>query len=85
MKPEDIDIEVSGDLIRVSGEHVEEKEEKGRRFHRVERQSGAFERSVRLPSPVNEKDVDAEYKDGVLTVTMKKSEEAKTHKITVKG
>ena len=85
MKAEELDIEVTGDVLHVSGEHKEEKEEHGRKYHRVERRSGAFERTVRLPSDVNDQDVDAEYKDGVLTVTLAKSEESKTRKIPVKG
>ena len=85
MKAEELDIEVTGDLLRISGEHKEEKEEHGRKYHRVERRSGSFERAIRLPSAVNDQNVDAEYKDGVLTVTLAKSEEGKTKKIPVKG
>jgi len=85
MKAEDLDIEVTGDLLRISGEHKEEKEEHGRKFHRMERRSGSFERTVRLPCDVSDQDVDAAYQDGVLTVTLAKSEEAKTRKIPVKG
>jgi len=85
MKPEELNIEVTGDLLRISGEHKEEKEEKNRQYHRVERRSGSFERSVRMPCAVKDKEVDAQYRDGVLTVTLAKTEEAKTHKIPVKG
>ena len=72
-------------VVRISGEHKEEEEEKGRKYHCVERRSGAFERAVRMPCAVNEEKVNAEYHDGVLTVTLTKSEEAKTHRIPVKG
>jgi HSP20 family protein len=85
MKPEELDIQVSGDHVTISGEHTEESEEKGRRFHRVERRSGSFQRTIRMPCAVNEQDVDAEYQDGVLTVTLAKAQEAKTHKIPIKG
>jgi HSP20 family protein len=84
MKPEEVEIEVSGNTLRVSGERKEEKEEKGRTFHRVERSRGTFVRSVRLPCAVREDQVLGEQRDGVLTITLPKCEEAKTHKIKVK-
>ncbi|MEZ6063156.1 MAG: Hsp20/alpha crystallin family protein [Planctomycetaceae bacterium] len=85
MKANELDIEVRGDIVRISGEHKEEKEEKGRTFHRVERRSGTFERTVQMPCAVNQDDVKAEYQDGVLTVTLAKTEPAKARKIRVKG
>jgi HSP20 family protein len=85
MKPEEIDVEVTGQRVRIRGEHKEEKEEKGRTYHRIERRSGSVFRSVELPCAVKEDKVVAEYKDGVLKVTLPKSEEAKTRKVKVKG
>jgi HSP20 family protein len=85
VKPKDIDIQISGNVLTVSGQREEEKEEKGRTFHRVERSSGSFSRSLTLPTTVNESEIAAEYRDGVLTITLPKSEEAKPHKIKVKG
>jgi HSP20 family protein len=84
IKPDEVEIEVSGNTLRVSGERKEEKEEKGRTFHRVERSRGAFLRSITLPCAVREDKVQAEQHDGVLTITLPKCEEAKTHKIKVK-
>jgi HSP20 family protein len=81
----DIDIQVNGNLLTVSGERKEEKEEKRKTFHRVERSYGSFSRTVTLPCAVNESEVAAEYKDGVLTVKLPKTEESKAHKIKVKG
>lgn len=81
----DIDIQVNGNLLTVSGERKEEKEEKGKTFHRVERSYGNFSRSVTLPCAVAESEIAAEYKDGVLTIKLPKSEESKAHKIKVKG
>jgi HSP20 family protein len=81
----DIDIQVNGNMLTVSGERKEEKEEKGKTFHRVERRYGNFSRSVTLPCAVNENEVAAEYKDGVLMIKLPKTEESKTHKIKVKG
>jgi HSP20 family protein len=85
MKPEEIDIEVSGNTVRIRGEHKEEKEEKGRTFHRMERRTGSFARVVELPCDVKGEMVAADYKDGVLKVTLPKSEVARPHKVAVKA
>lgn len=85
LKAEEINIEVTGNSIRISGEHKEEKEEKGRTFHRIERRSGSFARAMTLPVSVKEDKVTAECKDGVLTITLPKTETAKTHRVTVKN
>lgn len=82
---DDIDIRVNGTLLTIGGQRKEEKEEKGRTFHRIERTEGSFTRTVTLPCEVQESKVVAEYKDGVLNVSMPKSPEAKTHKIKVKA
>jgi HSP20 family protein len=84
VNPDEIDISISGNLLTVRGERKEEKEEKGKTFHRIERRTGAFSRSLTLPCAVNEDEVAAEYKDGVLAITLPKCEEAKSHKIKVK-
>jgi HSP20 family protein len=81
----DIDIQVNGNLLTVSGERKEEKEEKGKAVHRGERSYGQFFRSVTLPSNVIESEVAAEYKDGVLTIKLPKTEQSKAHKIKVKS
>lgn len=84
MKPADIDIQVRGSMLTIRGERKEEKEEKGKTFHRVERRHGTFHRTVTLPCPVQEDKIEAQYKDGVVTVTLPKVEGAKTRKIPVK-
>jgi HSP20 family protein len=81
---QDINIEVAGNTLRITGERKEEKEEKGETWHRIERRSGSFARSVPLPSTVKDDKAEAHYADGVLTVKIPKSEEAKTHKVKVK-
>jgi HSP20 family protein len=83
--PKDIDIQINANMLTVSGQRKEEKEEKGKTFHRVERRSGSFSRCVSLPCAVKEENVEAKYRDGVLTITMPKTEEAKSHKIPVKA
>lgn len=81
----DIDVQVHGNLVTISGERKEEKEEKGKTFHRIERRSGKFSRSMTLPCNVNENEVAADYSQGVLTVVLPKCEESKTTKVAVKG
>lgn len=85
MKPEDIDIQVNGNLLMVSGERREEKEETDRAFHRVERRMGSFSRSLTLPCAIREEKVDARYRDGVLSITLPKTDEAKSRKVQVKS
>lgn len=83
MKPEGIDIEVSGNTIRVRGEHKEEKEEKGKTYHRIERRQGSFSRAFTLPAAVKDGKVTADYQDGVLSIVLPKTEQSKTQKIKV--
>lgn len=81
----DIDIQVQGNTVTVSGQRKEEKEEKGKTFHRIERRSGSFSRTITLPCPVSEKEVAAEYTNGVLNVVLPKCEKARPSRIAVKG
>lgn len=85
MEAKDIDIQVNGNLLTISGERKEEKEEKGKTYHRIERRSGSFSRCVTLPSPVKEETVEAQYKNGILTVKLPKTDEAKSKRIAVKS
>lgn len=85
MQPKDIDVKLNNGLLTITGERKEEKEEKGKKFHRVERRAGMFSRSFTLPCRVSETEVAAEYKDGVLTITLPKSEEEVAKKIEVKA
>jgi HSP20 family protein len=84
MEAKDIDIQVNGNLLTISGERKEEREEEGKTYYRIERRVGSFSRTVTLPCAVKEDAVDAQYKNGTLTVKLPKSEEAKSKKITVK-
>lgn len=84
MKKEDIRINVHDDVLTVSGERKYEKEEKGKKFHRVERAYGSFMRSFTLPEDADGSKISAEYKDGMLKVHLPKSEQAKKKAIEVK-
>lgn len=70
MKPDEIKIEVQDDLLTISGEHVEEHEEKDKRYVRRERRVGAFSRTLALPDNAKADEVDATYRDGVLDVVI---------------
>jgi len=85
VKPADLDLQIHGNLLTITGKREEEKEEKDRTYHRVERSSGSFSRTVTLPCAVDEAKVEAQYKDGILTVALPKTPEAKAHKIQVKA
>ena len=84
MKKEEIKINVLDDILSISGERKYEKEEKGKKYHRVERAYGNFMRSFTLPENADGSKVHAEYKDGVLKVHLPKSEKAKPKAIEVK-
>lgn len=86
---DDIDVSVTGNRITVKGEKKSEKEEEGekegRQFHRLERSSGSFHRSMTLPFDIDSDSVTADTKDGVLTVMVPKPPEAvsQTKKIAI--
>jgi len=79
----EIDIRLNGNLLTVSGERKEEQEKKGKTYHRVERRYGNFSRSITVPCSVQEDEIAAEYHDGVLSITLPKTDEAKARKISV--
>lgn len=74
LERKDIDITLDRDLLVIKGEKKEEKEEKDRYYHRVERTYGTFCRSVRLPASVKDEKINATFKDGILTITLPKVE-----------
>jgi len=81
---DDVKVTVEGDTLTISGERKAEKEEKGRKFHRVERYYGRFERSFTIPDDADADNVKAEFKDGVLRVHLPKSEKGRPKQIEVK-
>ncbi|MCX6903903.1 MAG: Hsp20/alpha crystallin family protein [Verrucomicrobia bacterium] len=84
VKKEEVKVTVEGGTLTISGERKAEKEEKGRKFHRVERFYGSFARSFTVPDDADDTKVNAEYKDGVLQVHLAKSEKACPKQIEVK-
>ena len=84
VRKEDVKVTVENGLLSISGERKFEKEENGRKYHRVERAYGSFVRSFSLPDDVDTDKVEAKYSDGVLRVHVAKSEAAKPKQIEVK-
>lgn len=84
MEAKDIDITLQDDLLTIRGEKKQEKEEKDENYHFVERSYGSFTRSIRLPQEVKGDKIKASYKDGVLKITLPKSEEAKKKETKIK-
>ena len=85
MKPEEFQVELSDGVLSIRGERKQQKEEKGRHYHRVERVHGSFERRIALPAAVAADKIDAAYADGILTVTVPKVPGPKPHKVEVKA
>jgi HSP20 family protein len=79
----DIDISLANDVLTIKGQKEQEREEKEENYHRVERSYGSFSRSVRLPREVSSDKIKASYKNGILKITLPKSEEAREIKIKV--
>ena len=84
MKKDDVKLTVENNVLCISGERKYEKEEKDKKYHRVERAYGSFMRSFTLPDDADGTKVAAEYKDGILKVHLPKSEKAKPKSIEVK-
>ena len=84
IKKDDIKVTVENGVLMISGERKREKEEKGRRYHRVERAYGSFVRSFSLPDDADGAKVSAEFKDGILNVHLPKNEQAKPKSVEVK-
>ena len=83
MKREDIEISLHDGALSLSGERKSETKTEGTEEYHAERFFGRFQRTLSLPAPVATGKVKAEYKDGILTVTLPKTEEAKPKKIEV--
>lgn len=83
MKKEDIDVSLVDGTLTISGERKQETEHKGTEVHRSERFYGRFERSIALPAAVASDRIGAQYKDGVLTITLPKTEPVKPKQVDI--
>jgi len=84
VKPEEVDISITGDVLTIKGERKEETEVKEDNFIRRESHFGAFSRSVTLPPDIKSDKAEAVFKDGILTLTIPKPEQVKPKQIKVK-
>jgi HSP20 family protein len=84
VKKEDVKVTAQEGTLTIMGERKFEKEEKGKKYHRIERTYGSFGRSFSLPDDASPTKVSAEFKDGVLTVHLVKDEKAKPQQVEVK-
>ncbi len=83
LREEDIEIEFENNILTIRGEKTEEREEEEERFHVWERQYGSFQRSFTLPRSVRGDDITAKFENGILTVMLPKTPEAKGRKIHI--
>ncbi|MHC1765719.1 MAG: Hsp20/alpha crystallin family protein [Verrucomicrobiia bacterium] len=84
VKKENVKVTAEEGTLTITGERKFEKEEKGKKYHRVERAYGSFVRNFSLPDDASPAQVSAEFKDGVLTVHLAKTAKAKPQHIEVK-
>jgi HSP20 family protein len=84
LETKDVNVSISGDLLTIKGEKKKEKEEKDEHHHYMERYSGSFERSFRIPVNVKSDKVEAIFDKGILKVTLPKVEEARKKEIEIK-
>jgi len=84
LEANDVNVSISGDLLTIKGEKKKEEEEKDEYHHYIERYSGSFQRSFRLPINVQADKVEATFDKGVLKITLAKVEEAKKKEIEIK-
>jgi HSP20 family protein len=84
-KPDDIEISVHGNTMSISGEKKEKSEEKQRDYYHMESRYGSFRREMILPAEVNADKIEAKCQEGVLTITLPKTEKAKARKIKIQS
>jgi HSP20 family protein len=84
LKADDVQISITGDVLTLRGEYRQKEERNDDRYQMRENLYGSFERSLLLPVPVLSDKAQAEFEDGILTITLPKSEEIKPKTITVK-
>lgn len=84
-RPGEVYIQVTGNLLTIRGQLKQEEDKKERAWHLREHRFGSFERSVGLPVPVVPDRANAEFENGILTITLPKAEEVKPKAITIKA
>ncbi len=85
IEPDDISVEVEGNVLTIKGEKKFEREQKDEHMHVAERRYGTFERTFTLPSAADSENIEADFQQGVLTLQIPKRPEARGRKIEVKA
>jgi HSP20 family protein len=85
VRKDDVKVTCADGMLRIEGERKQEKEEKGRKLHRVERFHGSFMRSFVMPPNVDDAKITAEFKDGLLLVRLPKTEKAAPKAVEIKA
>ncbi len=83
LNKKDVKINVKENVLTISGEKKNKKEDKSDNFHRMESSYGKFQRSFRLPQNVKQNDIKAEFRNGILDIVVPKAEEAKPKEIEI--
>src|SRR5947207_5823131 len=83
MERKDITLHLENNVLSLRGERKFEKETKDENYHRIERSYGAFSRSFSIPATVDDENIRAEYKDGVLNIVLPKKEQARPKQIKI--
>ena len=83
LKPEEIEVSLSGDVLTIRGEKKEQREEKKDNYHLLERRFGSFQRSLRLPASLERDKIKASQKDGILHLSIPKNEKEPVTKIAI--
>jgi len=84
VKPEEVDISLTGDTLTIKGEHKEEQEIKEQNYARKEIRHGSFNRSIVMPTQIQSDKVEATFDNGILTLTLPKAEAVKPKQIKIK-
>jgi HSP20 family protein len=79
----DVKVTIEDGMLTLQGERKQEKEESGKKYHRIERSYGCFMRSFRLPDDADESATKAEFKDGMLNITLNKSKRSRSNAVNV--
>ena len=85
VKADDLDVSVQANVLSITGRREQERKTEEEHFHMTERSYGTFTRSFTLPDGVDSKNLDAELKDGVLTLTLPKAPEARPQRVQIKA
>ncbi len=85
VKKDEVEINVDNNILTLTGKREFEKETEKENFHRIERSYGGFKRSFNLPATIDQEKIDADFKNGILKITMRKKEESKPRQIEIKS